>query len=164
MNMDSAIFYLFAVIAVVSALAVVTMQNIFRAALLLVLFFFSLAGLYLTLGAEFLATVQVLIYVGAVTILIIFAIMLTQKLSDPTVRQTSEQRAVSLLVVLVLFCLLVLSISTTIGVFGRGPAPSDTIPIIGEDLMGKYLLPFEAVSVLLLVALLGAIVLARREE
>jgi NADH:ubiquinone oxidoreductase subunit 6 (subunit J) len=149
---------------VLSALAVVTIRNIFRAALLLVLLFVALAAVYVTLGAEFVAAAQVLIYVGAVTILIIFAIMLTQRISDRSIRQSSEQKAVSFLVVLVLLGLLLLSIGTTIRAFPKGPGLADTIPTIGEEMMSTYLLPFEVVSVLLLVALLGAIVLARRDE
>jgi NADH:ubiquinone oxidoreductase subunit 6 (subunit J) len=162
--MDVILFYILASVLVLSALAVVTIRNIFRAALLLVLLFVALAAVYVTLGAEFVAAAQVLIYVGAVTILIIFAIMLTQRISDRSIRQSSEQKAVSFLVVLVLLGLLLLSIGTTIRAFPKGPGLADTIPTIGEEMMSTYLLPFEVVSVLLLVALLGAIVLARRDE
>lgn len=95
-------FYLISFVAVVAALFVVTVRNIFHSALFLILAFFALAGLFVLLEAEFVAVAQVLIYVGAITILILFGIMLTHRLTDKGVRQASEGSFISLIVVLVL--------------------------------------------------------------
>ncbi|NOZ76236.1 MAG: short chain dehydrogenase [Euryarchaeota archaeon] len=79
MNLELAVFYLLAIVTLVSAVLVITTKDIFRAAISLMLMFVAIAAVYLTLGAEFLAMVQILVYAGAVTILIIFGIMLTKK-------------------------------------------------------------------------------------
>lgn len=88
--MSLVLFYILAGLIVLAALMVVTLRNVFHSALFLVLAFFLVAGIYLMLDAEFLAAIQVLIYVGAVTILILFAIMLTHKIQSRSVRQTNE--------------------------------------------------------------------------
>jgi len=157
------VFYLLGFISLASALCVVTVKNIFRAALFLVLFFFSVAGLYLLLEAEFLAAVQVLIYVGAVTVLIIFAIMLTYKISDRTIRQTSGQREISILTSLILLALLSIAFFKKLWPSAPSLRPENSILLIGKALMKEYLFPFELVSLLLLISIIGAIILARKE-
>jgi NADH:ubiquinone oxidoreductase subunit 6 (subunit J) len=157
-------FHLISFVAVVAALFVVTVRNIFHSALCLILAFFALAGLFILLEAEFVAVAQVLIYVGAITILILFGIMLTHRLTDKGVRQASEGRFISLIVVLVLGALISIVLRAT-----RFPVSSEevahpAIPYLGKLLMTQYLWPFEVVSVLLLVALVGAIVIAAKDE
>jgi len=161
--MSLAIFYVLAVITAGSALLVVTLKNIFHSALFLVLTLFSVAAIYLLLGAEFLAGVQVLIYVGAITILMIFAIMLTYQISSKSIRQTNEQKIPAALIVLVFFVLSLITMFKTSWPESYASLPKDQIFELGRHLLSTYLIPFEVVSVVLLVALIGAIVISRQE-
>ncbi len=162
--MNAFIFYLLAVIASVSAFRVVTARNVFHSALFLVLTLFSVAGIYILLGAEFLAGVQVLIYVGAITILIIFAVMLTHQISNKSIRQTNEQVFPAVLIVLIFFVMSIISLFLTFWPMATAEAGSDNIFRIGQLLMTTYVIPFEVISIVLLVALIGAIVISRREK
>jgi len=108
-------FYILAGVILVSAILVVTLRNIFHSALFLVAAFFFIAGIYLQLNAEFLAVVQVLIYVGAVTILILFAIMLTQQIQSKSVRQVNEQVIPALIFTVLFFVLASITIVKTFG-------------------------------------------------
>jgi NADH-quinone oxidoreductase subunit J len=161
--MNLLIFYVLAIIAAGSAIMVVTLKNIFHSALFLVLAFFSIAGLYVILNAEFLAAVQVLIYVGAITILMIFAIMLTHQLFSKSLRQVNEQVIPASLIVLVFFALSIFTLIKTAWPLSEAQLPADRIFEMGRLLMSDYVIPFEVVSIVLLVALIGAIIIARRE-
>jgi len=156
------LFYIFALLIIVSAILTVRMRNIFHAGLFLILTFVGVAGLYITLDAEFIAGVQVLIYVGAIAILILFAVMLTQGIYDKTQAATNKQQFGALVLSVILLVLLVLIIMATEWITGNQAAPS--ISELAIDLMRKFALPFEIVSVVLLAALLGAVVIARKEE
>jgi NADH-quinone oxidoreductase subunit J len=162
--MNLLIFYVLAITAAGSAMMVVTLKNIFHSALFLVLAFFSIAGLYVILNAEFLAAVQVLIYVGAITILMIFAIMLTHQLFSKSLRQVNEQVIPASLIVLVFFALSIFTLVKTAWPVSGGQLPADRIFEMGRLLMSDYVIPFEVVSIVLLVALIGAIIIARRES
>jgi NADH-quinone oxidoreductase subunit J len=164
MTVEQVVFYLLAAFSVALALIVVLAQNIVRAAVALIFSFCGLAGLYLLLDAEFLAAVQVLIYVGGITILLLFAILLTSRIAGKGVRVLNEQKAVSGLVAVALAAFL--GLATWRGfpaLTARPPQPKNT-PRIGELLMTTYALPFETVSILLLAAMVGAIFLARKER
>jgi NADH-quinone oxidoreductase subunit J len=162
-NTQVAVFYILSGLIVGSAFMVVTLKNIFHSLLFLILCFFSIAGIYILLSAEFVAAVQVLIYVGAITVLLIFAIMLTAQLYSPSIRQSNEQVIPGLLVVGVLLVV-------TLSVLGRtswristqGIEGQSTVSI-GKALLTTYVLPFEVVSLVLLAALIGAIIIARKE-
>ncbi len=156
-------FFILAALAVAAALIVVLGRNIVHAALALVLTFCSVAGLYVLLDAEFLAAVQVLLYVGGITILLLFAIMLTSRITGGGVRILNEQVGVSLLVVGGLL-LLIISVFWNTPFGGGASPPVQTTPYIGRLLITTYLLPFEVVSILLLAALIGALILARKEK
>ncbi len=161
--MEQVVFYLFAFLIISSALAVVSLKNIFHCALFLVLCLFSVAGIFVMLHAEFLAAVQILIYVGAVAILIIFAIMLTSKLAGRDPIMTNEMTFIGAFLALILVFSLVYSLSNTFfRLADTEPAPQSTLEL-GKLLMTEFVLPFELVSVLLLAALIGAIIIARRE-
>lgn len=142
---------------------VVTLKNIFHSLLFLILCFFSIAGIYILLSAEFIAAVQVLIYVGAITVLLIFAIMLTAQLYSPSIRQSNEQVIPGLLVVgtLLVVTLSVLS-RTSWRISTQGIEGQSTVSI-GKALLTTYVLPFEVVSLVLLAALIGAVIIARKE-
>lgn len=157
-------FYVFAVLLVVAALAVVLLPRIVHAALALVLFFFLISGVYVLLGAEFIAATQVIIYVGAITVLFLFAIMLTHRSYDPDSNPENFQWPAAAVVAVLTFVTLALVL-----VRERFPAPSVAAPgggqdvtmVLGQLLMGPFLLPFEIAGLLLLAAMIGAIVIAR---
>lgn len=156
---------LLSVMMIGAALGVVLLTNVVYSAFLLGGTFISAAGIYLLLNADFVATAQILIYVGAVNVLIIFAIMLVNKRQDfVPVPKSWIRKAATAVVCLGLFTLLSTMVLTTpwaisseVGV-GNG-----AIVEIGKHFFTDYLLPFELASVLLLMALVGAIILARRE-
>ena len=154
-------FVLMSILAIGGALLVVTTRRLFHSALALVLSFVGMAGLYILLEAEFLAAVQILIYVGAVAILIIFAIMVTRHLMDPKAKAFNEQWWVAALVGALLFVVLVAAIVKVPWPVSASPAPVDSIAMLGSSFVGEYLVPFEVVSILLMVALIGAIIIAR---
>ncbi len=154
-------FFMLAAVAIIGAFMAVTLRNLVRAALGLILSFMGVAGIYFVLEAEFVAVVQILIYVGAISVLILFAIMLTRGIMTSTVSAENSQWVIATFVsVLVFAILLFVAINTN---WPASPAASvgDLIPKLGTELVTTYLLPFEAVSLLLLAALIGAIVIAR---
>ena len=161
MTTAQVLFYLLAAFTVGLALVVVLAQNIVRAAVALIFSFCGLAGLYLLLDAEFLAAVQVLIYVGGITILLLFAILLTSRIAGKGVRVLNEQKLLSGLVAVVLVVLLGAAVRRGFPALTARPPQPENTPAIGELLMTTYALPFEAVSLLLLVAMVGAVVVAK---
>jgi NADH-quinone oxidoreductase subunit J len=152
-----------AAVIIGSSVMVVSMKNIFHSALFLVLCFFGVAGIYILLEAEFLAAVQILIYVGAITILIIFAIMLTHKLYSAKIRQSNEQVIPGLIIVGTLLIATLFALGKTAWKLSFEAAQTQSVVGIGKLLLTKYVLPFEIVSVVLLTALIGAVIIARRE-
>jgi len=150
---------------IAAAMGVVLLPNIVYAAFLLGGVFISVAGLYLLLNADFVAAAQVLIYVGAVNVLILFAIMLVNKRQAyPEFKLSGLRNTITALVCIALFCLLTITLTSTN--WAIQPATfvlTSTLVTIAKHFFYDYLLPFELASVLLLVALIGAIVLARRE-
>jgi len=150
---------------VLGALGVVLLPNIVYSAFLLGGVFLSVAGLYLLLNASFVAAAQVLVYVGAVNVLILFAIMLVNKREDlSAIPGLALRRVLSGLVCGGLFALLLRVAFTTPWALPGSPSVGEEATIrIGEHLFSDYLLPFELASVLLLMAMIGAIVLARRD-
>lgn len=158
-------FGLLALMMIGAALGVVLLTNIVHSAFLLGGVFISIAGLYLLLNADFVATAQVLIYVGAVNVLILFAIMLVNKRQDfAPLPKSWIRRAATGVVCLGLFALLSTMVLTTPwSISPLTPLPEGAIVTIGKHFFTDYLLPFELASVLLLMALIGAVILARRE-
>ncbi len=156
------LFYLFAFMIIVSGILVVTLRDIFHCALMLVICMFSVAGIYVLLGADFIAAVQVLIYVGAVSVLMIFAIMLTARVSGIGVRQQNDQVPLSLLVTLLFIGITIFGLGKSIWNLKNAAVPDQTVPSLGTLLLTTYVVPFEVVSVVLLAALIGAVVIARR--
>src|SRR5262245_29125047 len=164
------IFFLLSAFTLLAGLMVVTVKNIIHAALWLIGSFFGVAALYLLMEAEFIAIVQVLIYVGAISILILFAIMLTRHVTGEGVRQLYQRWWIALIVAAALFGLLIVPTVfnyswNTVPPVAPGQAASISSSVqIGTAFMREYLLPFEIASVLLLVALIGAIVIAYEER
>jgi NAD(P)H-quinone oxidoreductase subunit 6 len=158
-------FGILAAAVLLSALGVVLLKNVVYSAFLLGGSFISMAGLYFLLNADFVAAAQILVYVGAINVLILFAIMLVNKREDyEAVKGSSARQAATALVCLGLFALLgIMVVSTPWAVSSEVAAGDKSIVTIGLHFFSDFLLPFELVSVLLLMALIGAIVLARRE-
>lgn len=158
-------FGVLATTLVLGSLGVVLLPNIVYSAFLLGGVFLSVAGLYLMLNASFVAAAQVLVYVGAVNVLILFAIMLVNKKENlEAIPGLALRRVLSGAVCAGLFALLIrVAFITPWPLPGPEPVGEDATIRIGEHLFSDYLLPFELASVLLLIAMIGAIVLARRD-
>ena len=149
-------------LSLAAALGVVLLPNIFHSALCLVATLLGVAILYLALYAEFIAIVQVLLYVGAVMTLVIFAIMLTHRIGDQTIPQTNRQSLPAFVVLLAFVFLLgslLLKHPWTISV----TAPRVDTFALGQGLLGEYVFPFEVVSIVLIAGLIGAVVVARKD-
>ncbi len=153
------LFYIAGAFALGGAVGVVGTRNIVHAALFLLVALMGVAGIYLLVFAEFLALVQVLLYGGAIIIVVLFALMLT-RLQDFTGSMEHKQWPVAALAAVGLFVIIAVAIAR-----GRGAAfvqrEGPSIRQLGESLFTQWAIPFEVASVLLLVALIGAIVIAR---
>jgi NADH:ubiquinone oxidoreductase subunit 6 (subunit J) len=164
---EAILFYALGALAVISATLVVSVRNIFHAALYLALTLFAVAALYVTLGAYFLAAIQVLVYIGAVVVLAIFVINLTRALTSAATTLTRRWVIPAALVSTLTACLIIVALLKS-PVAGAAPAsPGDAAASLGRHLLGAYVLPFELVSVLLLSALIAAIAVVgkdRKEE
>jgi NADH-quinone oxidoreductase subunit J len=154
------LFYLFAAMAGGSAVAVAVSRNIVRTAVCLLFALVGVAGLYFLLDAEFLAAVQLVVYAGGTLILIVFGVMLTSRQQAPKMRPGRGEVVWLALVGFVLLEALTLSILHTRWQ-QNALAPANSVGEIGRNLLGEFLGPFELVSVLLLIAMLGAAYLAR---
>jgi len=157
------VFTLLGVVTVGSAVLVVTTRNVVRAALWLVVTLGAIAGCYLVLTAELVAVVQLLIYVGAVVVLLLFAVMFTRAPIGPATDLDTGNRPVAVLVALATAGLLVVLL---VDAFRQayvtvGSAPPGSAEAVGGAVFRTWVLPFEVVSVLLLAALVGAVVLSR---
>lgn len=162
--MQSVIFAILAGITLGSALMVVTSRNLLHSALWLIASFFGIAGVFILLQAEFLAVVQVLIYVGAIAMLIIFAIMLTRRIMDPQQPRFNSQWGLVGGFAALLFVGLAAVATRVAWPVVVGEVPADAIAQLGIDFVGIYAVPFEIASVLLVVAMIGAIIIARERE
>ena len=157
-------FLILAVIGGLAGVLVVTTRNIVHAALYLVVALASVAGIYLLLAAPFVAFVQVFIYVGAIVVLILFGIMLTR---SPVGRRVLDNSVPARLGALVIgggmFAMFTVFLSRAFSGARITNRAATATAALGTSIFKNYVLPFEAVSVLLLAALIGAIVLARRD-
>lgn len=161
--LSSLVFYLIAGITVVSALGVAFSRNIVYSAFALMGTFMGAAGLFVLLAADFLAVIQVLVYVGGILVLMLFAVMLTHRISDVRV----SNRSVGTLPALVLVALIAAVMGKAVlGASWHAVSAAAVQPTtygIGNTFLTGYLLPFEVASLVLLAALVGAVVLSRKE-
>jgi NADH-quinone oxidoreductase subunit J len=164
MELYDIIFYLFAIITIGSAIIVVNARNIVHAAFSMLLTFFGVAGIYVLLGADFLAVVQIMVYVGGILILMLFGVMLTNKITNVDIRSGSIQ-VIPAIIGLAVFAALLISVMTATN-WKTEPfsIPLKTAFDIGEILISQYVLIFELLAILLLVALIGAASIARRDK
>src|SRR4051812_29386130 len=146
-----------------SALAVVTLRDIIRCGLAMMVCFGALAGIYVLAGAPLVAAAEVLVYIGAISVLVLFAIMLTQTKSAPSRLVFQTQAVPALIAAIILTVVVLLAVgSTTWGGGGqRGDTPTDEV---AKALFASWVLPFEVVGVLLLAAVIGGVFLAKRDR
>jgi NADH:ubiquinone oxidoreductase subunit 6 (subunit J) len=158
-----ALFWLFAAVMIGSAFLVVTMRDIIRCGLAMIVCFGSLAGIYAIIGAPLLAAAQVIVYIGAISVLILFAIMLTQTKDAPS-RLVFQTQAVPAAIASIIIAVV---IALAIGATDWGEAAKRvrlTAEAMSSVLFNSFVLPFEIVSVLLLAAVVGGVYLAKREK
>ncbi|MFH1198498.1 MAG: NADH-quinone oxidoreductase subunit J [bacterium] len=162
MEMYDYIFYLFAVITVVSAFFVVTSKNIVHAAFFLLFTFFGVAGIYVLLGADFIAIVQILVYVGGILILLLFGVMLTNKITNVEIKSGTIHVIPAVIGVGIFAAFVVTTMLRTEWKSNPGEIPITTTYSLGRALLTDYVLFFELLGILLLIALIGAAMIARR--
>jgi NADH-quinone oxidoreductase subunit J len=156
-------FGIIALMMVVAAIRVVTARNIVHAALYLVLVLAGVAAQYILLAAEFIAITQVLVYIGAIVVLFLFGIMLTRAPTGKMDDTDKEQRAVGAAIAVVLFGVMAYTLWKAFSNQQFNDLSVQTTQQVANSIFSTYLMPFEVVSVVLLAALIGAIVLARRD-
>ena len=166
------IFYAFVSLAVISALLILFTRNVLYAAFLLIITFLCISAVYVFAGADFIAITQVLVYVGGVLVLMIFGVMLTNKLSGKAVTTSSHYQFWGLLIGLSVFGILTFAILqldfTQLNWIQQSVADGtvikeSTVNTLGIQLMSEFVLPFEVVGILLLLALIGAAFIAKRQ-
>ncbi len=168
MSLQLALFILFGAVAAISAVLMITRESPVISALFLILNFASLAGLYLTLNAQFIAVTQVIVYAGAIMVLFLFVIMLLKPEHEKFFSIHPKMKIFTFIIALIVFVQLVFMIvfSQTLKSSGPNLAASikaGTIEEIGRQLYTNYILPFEAAGYLLLAATIGALVLAKKK-
>lgn len=163
MNVSTAVFYLIAAITIASAAMVAFSRNIIYSAFSLLGTFMGVAGIYVFLGADFVAAVQLLIYVGGILVLILFAVMLTHRITDVQITNRAAGQLPALLIVGVLLYLLIQAVTETPWVKAKELIYAATSWKIGDAFLDTYLLPFELASLVLLAAMIGAVVISRKE-
>lgn len=164
MNLYDIIFYIFAAITILSALFVVTTRNIVHSAFFLLFTFFGVAGIYVLLGADFIAIAQIMVYVGGILILILFGVMLTNKITSVEIRTGTVQMIPATLGVVIFMAAVIAIMVMTNWKSEPGLLPFGTTKDLGHLLINEYVLIFELLGILLLVALIGAASIARREQ
>ena len=167
MGLFDAIFYVFAIVIVASALVVAFSRNIMYAAFSLLFTFFGVAAVYVLLSADFIDVTQLMIYVGGILILIIFGVMLTSRITDINIKSgiTGKfQFGIAGLLTIIMALTLIAMYSNVHWYLKSSDVVVSTIAPIGISLLTKYLLAFEAASVLLLIAIMGAAMIARRKS
>lgn len=163
------LFYAFAALIIFSAVLLVTARNVFHGALYLASTLFGVAAIFALSGSFFLAGIQVLIYIGAVVVLLIFVINLTRQIAGSSAAQINEAVVPAMITSLLTVALIVLAVlrtdwATRIGRSVAQTEAADNTAVIGTQLLTNFAIPFEVVSVLLLAALIGAIAIISRDN
>ena len=168
MEGSTIVFYLLAIFTLVSAILAVTTRQIFRAAIFLLFTLIGIAGLYFWMQFQFIAAVQIVVYVGGITVLIIFSIFLTQQAGDKMPKQKIKSQVFSVLAAFCGFALVMVQLFQYTFSSSTAAPVSPTVENIGDRMLsvkeGGFALPFEVVSMLLFAALVGCIVIAMRRK
>ena len=159
----TASFYALLTGLLATAILTVTVRNLFHAAIYLAFTLLGVAIVYFFLRADFIAGIQILIYVGAIMTLVIFAIMLTARMGDPSIPQSNHQRYPVLALIIALAAFLISAILKAPWKTTEAVNTTNAVQL-GKALMGEFVFPFELISVVLLIALIGAIVIARSDQ
>ena len=162
-DLGQLLFFSIVFLIVISSFWVVMSPNLVHSAVSLLFTLFGVAGLYVFLYADFIAASQVIIYVGGILVLIIFGVMLTNKIENATITSKTHNKIPGVIFSVLLLLLQFHAIFNTKWLVNENSAKDSTIVNIGELLLAKYLLPFEVVSILLLAALIGAAMLSRKK-
>jgi NADH-quinone oxidoreductase subunit J len=158
-------FFILSVLTILGAAAALTLRNLVHCVLALMLAFVGLAGLYLQLDAQFIGFAQILVYIGAVAILIVFAILLTRGAESPSQSIVSPSWAISSVVSVVVFGVLAWTIRSSVATRHLiPPQPEATVKQIGNALMSRFALPLEVIGLLLTAALVGAVTIAMQDK
>jgi len=159
------VFVIIATVTIAAAVAAMSLRNLVHCALALAVAFAGIAAAYLQLGAQFVGFTQLLVYVGAVAILVVFAILLTRSSEPPQQTGVSSGWLTGIIVTLVVLGVLVFAIAkSSVIQDSAATQPSITVRQIGEALMNKFVLPMEVIGLLLTAALIGAVIIAMKEE
>jgi NADH-quinone oxidoreductase subunit J len=156
------IFYVLAAITVVSAVIVVLNKNVIHSAFSLFFTLFAVSGFYVLLRADFIAITQIMIYVGGILILLLFGVMLTTKVTDLQISAKTLNMIPSIIFSVGIIAILIFIIVSTKWNIKQPSMNDETVSQIGKMLLTNYLLPFEIASIVLLVALIGSAMFARR--
>lgn len=163
MDIKTIIFYFISVLTVASGMVVAFSRNILYSAFALLGVFAGVLGLFIMLSADFVAVIQLVIYIGGILILILFAVMLTSKISDVKFSNRAMVPIAAVITTLALGAFIFKTYVTTNWLVASDQVFMVTTRSIGDKLLGEYLLPFEIISLLLVLVMVGAVVLARRE-
>jgi NADH-quinone oxidoreductase subunit J len=169
MTLELILFALFAVLALVSSVLMITRKNAVISAVFLILNFFALAGLYLLLNAQFIAVVQIIVYAGAIMVLFLFVLMLLNQRSEESLLKNKRPLKIFAIIIsaIVLFQIVYIIFfskpSASLTPVLQKSVQSGTIEQIGHELYTNYILPFEAAGFLLLAATIGALILAKKK-
>ena len=162
--MSSLLFLFLIIMIIASAVMVVTSSQLIHSAVALLFTLFGVAGLYVFLYADYIAATQVNIYVGGILVLIIFGVMLTNKIDKPIIESNSSNKIIGVFISGFIFLILsIIIFQTNWNALPNNSEGSSTVALIGRLILGDYLLPFELISILLLAALTGAAMLARKK-
>jgi len=161
LDVSRVVFLIMTVLTIGGAVGVVMSRRLFHSALFLILSLFGVTGYYVLLSAGFLAVVQLMIYIGAVAILILFAIMFSRRVMAADQTQRNHQWWISLIMAAVLLVVLIVTVNAVEWPISDVTPPNNTVEQLGLAFLGSYLIPFEVIAILLSVALIGAVILAR---
>jgi len=164
MTYSTVLFYVFAFLAIVSAVFVVSAKNIVHSAYSLFVTLFSIGVFYVLLKADFIAVTQLMVYIGGILILMLFGIMLTQKVTDIEIKIKILNIVPSVLFTVGITAILLFIMLTTKWNIRTPQVNETTVNLIGKQMLSGYLLPFEVASVVLLIALIGAAMYARKSK
>lgn len=161
-TIQTGLFWIFSILGLAGGVGLILNRSAVYSALSLILNFFSIAGLYLSLGAEFLAAIQILVYAGAIMVLFLFVIMLLNLEDEQGVTKFDSRRGIALILAVGFIAEMVFVFRSFQGTSVGGTFEYGSVESVGRSMMTDYLFPFEMISVILLTALIGAIVVARK--
>jgi NADH-quinone oxidoreductase subunit J len=162
MTYTTVLFYVFALLTIASAVYVVTVKNIIYSAIALFVTLFSVAALYILLRADFIAVTQIMVYIGGILILLIFGIMLTHKITDVDLTTKNLNSIPAVIFTVGITTIIIIIMLTTKWRIAVPVNDESTINQIGKLMLTNYLLPFEVASIVLLIALIGSAMYARK--